>query len=182
MTFTREGADDVSTSSAPTNPTLQRTNASVAARPPAFAAGCPYRSAIGVQEARRGSSDPAAPARVKAPDGVYPQLGPHQHRASPHADRRRSRFLRRIGAALPSQRFPSDSSSPLKNVSAAAYRPGMSRLLASASPNTALERARHCCCIPYTANPQHRCRRAPLSLGTLENAPEDDQASRSTGS
>src|SRR5262249_6827956 len=42
-TFTREGANDVSTSSAPPNPPLQRTNASVATLPLAFAAERPYR-------------------------------------------------------------------------------------------------------------------------------------------
>jgi hypothetical protein len=42
-TFTREGANDVSTSSAPPNPPLQRTGASVAALPLAPAAERQYR-------------------------------------------------------------------------------------------------------------------------------------------
>ena len=56
--------------------------------------------------------------------------------------RRRQRFLRTKALALPAQRFPSDSSSPLKNAAAGAYRQGVSRLFTTVSPNPRLQPTR----------------------------------------
>ena len=59
-----------------------------------------------------------------------------------HPGRRRQRFLRTKAPALPAQRFPSDSSSPLKNAAAGAYRPGVPRLFTPVPPNPRLQRTR----------------------------------------